>query len=116
MKQCCDEQLKDRHLLLSAQKLLIRLTKHWEGLIVFLKEPNIPMDNNTAERGLRGSVVGRKNYYGSGAIWSAELAAVLFSLFETLKLSKLNACISTRVCNAWQSTCRNWAIFAMEHE
>jgi transposase len=90
MERCCDEQLKDTCLLPSAQKLLVRLNKHWKGLIVFLEEPNIPMDNNTAERGLRSSVVGRKNYYGSGAIWSAELAAVLFSLFETLKLSKLN--------------------------
>ncbi len=48
------------------------------------------MDNNTAERGLRGSVVGRKNYYGSGAVWSAELAAALFTIFGTLKLWKLN--------------------------
>jgi len=46
--------------------------------------------NNTAERGLRKSIVGRKNYYGSGAIWSAELAAALFTLFGTLKLWKLN--------------------------
>lgn len=48
------------------------------------------MDNNTAERGLRPCVVGRKNYYGSGSIWSAELSASLFSIFETLKLWKIN--------------------------
>jgi len=29
-------------------------------------------------------VVGRKNYYGSGSVWSGELAAILFSLFQTL--------------------------------
>jgi transposase len=34
--------------------------------------------------------VGRKNYYGSGSIWSAELAAALFTIFGTLKLWKLN--------------------------
>lgn len=48
------------------------------------------MDNNIAERGLRSSVVGRKNYFGSGSIWSAELAAALFTLFKTLKLWNIN--------------------------
>jgi hypothetical protein len=31
-------------------------------------------------------VVGRKNYYGRGAVWSGRLAALLFSLFQTLRL------------------------------
>jgi transposase len=42
--------------------------------------------NNVAERGLRTSVLGRKNYYGSGSVWSAELASVMFTIFKTLKL------------------------------
>jgi len=46
--------------------------------------------NNTAERGLRHSVVGRKNYYGSSAVWSGELAAVMFTIFETVKRWNLN--------------------------
>ena len=36
------------------------------------------MDNNTAERVERGPVVGRKNYYGSGSVWSGQLAAMTF--------------------------------------
>jgi transposase len=39
----------------------------------------------------RGPVVGRKNYYGSGSVWSGQLAAMLFSVFETLRLWGLNA-------------------------
>ena len=39
------------------------------------------MDNNTAERTLRNPVVGRKNYYGSGSVWSAHLAARMFRRF-----------------------------------
>ena len=46
--------------------------------------------NNTAERAQRGPVVGRKNYYGSGAVWSGQLAAMLFSLLQTLCLWQLN--------------------------
>ena len=48
------------------------------------------MDNNTAERAQRGPVVGRKNYYGSGAVWAGRLAAMLFSLLQTLCLWRLN--------------------------
>ena len=36
--------------------------------------------------------MGRKNYYGSGALWSGQLAAMLFSLFATLGLNKINIC------------------------
>jgi transposase len=48
------------------------------------------MDNNTAERALRNPAVGRKNYYGSGSVWSAHLAAMLFSLLQTILLWGLN--------------------------
>lgn len=61
------------------------LIKHWPGLSLFVELPNIPMDNNASERGLRNAVVGRKNYYGSRSIWSGYLSAMLFSLFATLK-------------------------------
>lgn len=63
---------------------------HWTGLTVFVDHPEVPMDNNTAERTERGPVVGRKNYYGSGSLWSGQLAAMLFSLFQTLALWNLN--------------------------
>ncbi len=35
-------------------------------------------------------MVSRKNDYGSGSVWSGELAAMLFSLFQTLCLWSLN--------------------------
>jgi transposase len=90
MQKAIEQTLTEDNILPSEKKLLISLNKHWNGLTVFVDHPEIPMDNNTAERGLRGSVVGRKNYYGSGSVWSAELAAALFTLFGTLKLWKLN--------------------------
>lgn len=84
MQKILEETLREPELLPSAKKLLMSLNKHWSGLTVFVDHPEIPMDNNTAERGLLGSVVGRKNYYGSGSVWSTELAAALFTLFGTL--------------------------------
>jgi transposase len=48
------------------------------------------MDNNRGENSIRNPVTGRKNYYGSGSIWSAELAATLFSILQTLVLWGIN--------------------------
>jgi len=67
-------------------KIVQSLLNHWPGLILFLNNPEVPMDNNLGENSIRNPVIGRKNYYGSGSIWSAELAAMLFSIFQTLEL------------------------------
>ena len=71
-------------------KVLVSLRNHWQGLTRFVEDADLPMDNNQAERALRGPVVGRKNYYGSGAQWSGELSATLFSLFHTLERWRIN--------------------------
>jgi transposase len=71
-------------------KVLESLEEHWTGLTRFLDDPRIPLDNNASERQLRGPALGRKNYYGSGALWSGRLAATLFSLFATLTMAKIN--------------------------
>jgi transposase len=72
------------------RRVLESLGHHGTGLTVFVAHPEVPMDNNTAERGQRGPVVGRKNYYGSGAVWAGRRAAMLFSLLQTLCLWQLN--------------------------
>jgi len=91
MHEKMTKQLTEPDLALSAKALLISLNKHWNGLTIFVKRVEIPMDNNTAERGLRACVMGRKSYYGSGAVWSFELGAVMFTILSTLKLWQLNA-------------------------
>ena len=91
MAQACAEEQGQAALAPACRKVLESLSAHWAGLTVFVEHPEVPMDNNAAERAERGPVVGRKNYYGSGAVWAGQLAAVLFSVFETLKLWGLNA-------------------------
>ena len=81
-----DRELAQADLRLPQRKALDSLKTHWAGLTVFLDHPEVPLDNNEAERRERGPVVARKNYYGSGALWSGRLAAMLFSLFQTLNL------------------------------
>ena len=75
-------------------KILTSLQTHWEGLSVFVDHPEVPMDNNNGERPIRNPVTGRKNFYGSGSLWSSRLAAIMFSIFQTMALCGLN-------CNHW---------------
>lgn len=85
MRQRCDQELAQPTLRGPQRKVLTSLHKHWSGLTVFVDHPEVPLDNNRAERCQRGPVVGRKNFYGSGALWSGRLAAMLFSLFQTVQ-------------------------------
>jgi len=72
------------------RKVCQSLLNHWEGLTLFMANPQVPLDNNTVENIIRGPVTGRKNYYGSGSLWSALLAATLFSILKTLVLWNIN--------------------------
>jgi hypothetical protein len=47
----------------------------------------IEIDNNTAERALRGVVLGRKNYLHFGSDSGGSRAAVIYSLIGTCKLN-----------------------------
>jgi transposase len=72
------------------RKALESLQEHWDGLTRFVDDLRIPMDNNASERRARGPAVARKNFYGSGSLWSGQQAAAMFSLLATLSLWKLN--------------------------
>jgi transposase len=83
-------ELADPQLRQPCGKVLESLQEHWPGLTRFVEDLRIPLDNNIAERHNRGPAVARKNYYGSGALWSGRLAAMLFTLFATVTLCGLN--------------------------
>lgn len=72
------------------QKVLMTLLTHWDGLTACLDHPEIPLDNNGSERALRNPVVCRKNFSGSGAGWSAALAADVWTVCDTVRLAGLN--------------------------
>ena len=69
----------------------------WPGLVLFLDEPSIPLDNNGTERAARGPVVGRKNHYGSHSLRGTEVAATLYSLVESAKLNGVEPRLYLRV-------------------
>lgn len=90
MMKRCNNCLQDKKLATPKKKLLESLKDHWPGLTLFLEHPQVAMDNNTAERAIRNPVTGRKNYYGSGSVWSAILAALMFTTLQTVLLWGIN--------------------------
>ena len=99
-----DAQLAAPDLAEPCVKVLTSMKAHWSGLTIFVACPWVPMDNNTAERAMRGPVVGRKNFYGSGALWAGTLAATMYSLLATLKLYGINP---RTWLNAYLQACAN---------
>jgi transposase len=90
MAESRDRELADVELHEAQRKVLESLCTHWKGLVIFVDRPEIPMDNNESERRLRNPIIGRKNYYGSGSVWSGRLSAMLFTLFQTLLLNGID--------------------------
>jgi len=68
----------------------------WQGLLVFLHDPRVPLDNNGTEREIRPLAVGRKNHYGSKSRRGTEVAALFYSLTES---ARLNGVDPTRYLN-----------------
>ena len=72
-----------------ARRLVKRLRRHAQELFTFLDHPEVPFDNNHAERTIRPAVIIRKNSYANGSTTrrGADLQAVLMSIYRTLKQS-----------------------------
>ncbi len=86
----------------------------WRALTCYCDDGRIEIDNNAAERALRGVALGRKNYLFAGADCGGERAATLYSLIETAKLNGLDPrpirVTCSRTCQniqaiAWPSYC-----------
>ena len=71
----------DRH----AERIIKRLRRHQDELFTFLRTPDVPFENNHAERSIRPAVIIRKNSYGNRSDRGADCQAVMMSVFRTLK-------------------------------
>jgi hypothetical protein len=68
------------------KRLSKRLAKYSNELLTFLLHPNVPANNNHAERQIRFAVIMRKNYFGNRSMRGAETQAILMSIFRTCQL------------------------------
>jgi transposase len=62
----------------------------WKALTRYVDDGRLEIDNNAAERALRGVSLGRKNYLFMGSDAGGERAAAFYSLVETAKLNGLD--------------------------
>jgi transposase len=62
----------------------------WAALMRCFDDGRLAVDNNPAERALRGVAIGRKNYLFAGSDAGGRRAAVMYSLIETAKLNGVN--------------------------
>ena len=62
----------------------------WKSLTRYRDDGRIEIDNNAAERALRGVALGRSNYLFMGSDAGGERAAAIYSLVETAKLNGLD--------------------------
>jgi hypothetical protein len=72
-----------------AQAVLYSL-RRWKELTRYSEDGRLEIDNNPAERALRGVSLGRKNYLFMGSDAGGERAAALYSLVETAKLNGMD--------------------------
>ena len=83
-------------------KALRSLINHREGLSVFVDRPLVPMDNNLAERMLRGPAIGRRLSFGSDSETGARFTAMMYSVVGTLALNGIDI---LRWLEAWLEEC-----------
>ena len=83
-------------------KTLRSLVNHRDGLSVFLDRPEVPMDNNLAERVLRGPAIGRRLSFGSDSATGARFTALMYSVVATLAANGIDV---RRWLEAWLAAC-----------
>ena len=62
----------------------------WAALNRYINNGRIEIDNNAAERSIRGIALGRKNYLFAGSDKGGIRAAAIYSLIETCKLNAID--------------------------
>ena len=80
----------EEHVDADARRLTKRLRRYGEYLFTFLDYPDVPADNNFAERQIRPAVILRKNSQSNRSDRGAATQAILMSVYRTLRLRGLD--------------------------
>lgn len=71
-------------------KAISYLLRHWMKLTLFLREPNVPLDNNLVERALKIAILSRKNALFYKTLNGAQVGDLFMSLIHTCELNGAN--------------------------
>ena len=83
-------------------KALRSLLNHRGGLSVFVDRPQVPLDNNKAERILRAPAIGRGLSFGSDSQGGARFTAIMYSVVGTLSMNGIDV---LRWLESWLTAC-----------
>jgi len=72
-------------------KAISYFQRHWNGMTLFLRKENAPLDNNIAERALKKAVLHRKNSLFYRTMHGAEVGDLYMSLIHTCELNGVNS-------------------------
>jgi len=79
---------------LSSKNALARAIQYaltrWDALARYTGDGRLAIDNNVAERALRGIAITRKNFLFLGSEAGGERAAILYTVLESAKLNGLD--------------------------
>ncbi len=64
--------------------------RQWAALTRYLRDGDLDIDNNAAERALRMVAIGRKNWMFAGSDAGGQWAAIIYSLVASCKLCKVD--------------------------
>nr|WP_276040295.1 IS66 family transposase [Sphingomonas sp. GM_Shp_1] len=84
-------------------------TKRWQALSRFLGEGRLEIDNNIAERALRGVAIGRRNWLFAGSRAGGERAAAIYTVIQTCKANGVDpqayiADVIAKVAGDWPAS------------
>jgi transposase len=83
-----DLQTVSRHSALG--KALNYFLGNFQNFIIPVWDPEVELDNIRQERALRNPVIGRKTWYGTHSARGAQTAAIMLTLVESCKASRVN--------------------------
>lgn len=80
--------------------------KRWIALTRFLDDGLAEIDNNIAQRAMRGVAIGRKNWLFAGSKAGGERAAAIYPVIETAKLNGIEpqayiADVIAKIAGGW---------------
>lgn len=86
--------IKEKYILVNPEgdtgKALAYSINQENYLRLFLKDGDVPMDNNYAEQAIRPFTIGRKNFMFFESVNGAKASAIIYSIVETAKANGLN--------------------------
>jgi transposase len=92
LKRWLDKQIEEERVEPNSGlgKAIEYLRRHWEGLTLFLRQADAPLDNNIVERALKIPIRLRKNSLVHRTCHGAHIASMLMSIIQTCRLCKIN--------------------------